>query len=441
MRADREKAYVALLEARRGVGARRKDASFVKRLSELDAREDRRMLEVLWTWRDVIDVLLRGCQGTEFDGVMWEMLDQQFSRVREEYRALQQAGLMRADVSPEMLGSWWWAPISCGAPAGAGEREARLRRVGEGAPAGDGRGHGASDEETAQESTSPRSAGQAGPEAFWSRHEEQELTVKPRMLVLLVLRAARALGGESPAVKLVPAQVARASNRESVTGQLSPSKLLPLGFEVGGRLAISRVTKGEVVKAGQPLGQPRHRDHRCTGGPGRGAVMAAEASSVLASDVASRQREAEGRGQRLRRAVEADRGPAEGGRGPARPGTGWPGAGTGGATAARPAGALRRHHHRRAGQVGGMTGPGLPVYILMQLDPLVLKATIPEAVRAMVKPGLKVRVESVAGPRLDRRRGGAGWCCPRPTHRRGGCPSRSSCRTTMGASSPTRWPG
>jgi len=49
-------------------------------------------------------------------------------------------------------------------------------------------------------------------------------------------------------------------------------------------------------------------------------------------------------------------------------------------------------------QVGGMTGPGLPVYILMQLDPLVLKATIPEAARALVKPGLKVRVESVAGP-------------------------------------------
>lgn len=104
MLADRQKAYVALLEARTGVGEPRGDANFIKRKCELDAREDRRTLEVLWTWRDVIDVLLRGCQGTEFDGVMWEMLDQQLSRVREECRALQQLRLMRADVSPEMLG-------------------------------------------------------------------------------------------------------------------------------------------------------------------------------------------------------------------------------------------------------------------------------------------------------------------------------------------------
>lgn len=104
MLTDRQKAYVALLEARTGVGEPRGDANFIKRKCELDAREDRRTLEVLWTWRDVIDVLLRGCQGTEFDGVMWEMLDQQLSRVREECRALQQLRLMRADVSPEMLG-------------------------------------------------------------------------------------------------------------------------------------------------------------------------------------------------------------------------------------------------------------------------------------------------------------------------------------------------
>ena len=104
MLADRQKAYATLLEARKGVGEPRGDANFIKRKSELDAREDRRMLEVLWTWRDVIDVLLRGCQGTEFDGVMWEMLDQQLWRVREECRALQQVRLMRADVSPEMLG-------------------------------------------------------------------------------------------------------------------------------------------------------------------------------------------------------------------------------------------------------------------------------------------------------------------------------------------------
>ena len=104
MRADREQAYLTLVAARSGPGEPRSDASFIKGLNELDAREDHRMLELLWTWRDVIDVLLRGCQGTEFDGVMWEMLDQQLARVREECRALQQVRLMRADVSPEVLG-------------------------------------------------------------------------------------------------------------------------------------------------------------------------------------------------------------------------------------------------------------------------------------------------------------------------------------------------
>ena len=75
-----------------------------------------------------------------------------------------------------------------------------------------------------------------------------------RMLSALVLCATSARSGESPAVRLVPAQAAQASNREVVTGQLNASKLLPLGFEVGGRVSTSKVTKGEVVKAGQFLG-------------------------------------------------------------------------------------------------------------------------------------------------------------------------------------------
>jgi multidrug efflux pump subunit AcrA (membrane-fusion protein) len=43
---------------------------------------------------------------------------------------------------------------------------------------------------------------------------------------------------------------------------------------------------------------------------------------------------------------------------------------------------------------GGMVGPGMPVFILMQLDPLVLKVTVPEKVRDSIKAGLKVRVEA-----------------------------------------------
>jgi RND family efflux transporter MFP subunit len=45
--------------------------------------------------------------------------------------------------------------------------------------------------------------------------------------------------------------------------------------------------------------------------------------------------------------------------------------------------------------VGGMVGPGMPVYILMQLDPLILKVTVPEKLKEFIKPGLPVRVEAV----------------------------------------------
>ena len=65
----------------------------------------------------------------------------------------------------------------------------------------------------------------------------------------------------------------------------------------------------------------------------------------------------------------------------------------------------RRRHEVRAlfsgtvidapDNTGGMVGPGTPVYIIMQLDPLVLKATVPESMRLVLKAGLKVRVEAV----------------------------------------------
>jgi len=218
------------------------------------------------------------------------------------------------------------------------------------------------------------------------------------MLSALVLCATSARSGESPAVRLVPAQAAQASNREVVTGQLNASKLLPLGFEVGGRVATSKVTKGEVVKAGQFLGSLDTEIIDAQVAQAEAMVMAAEAGSVLASDVASRSEQLKAEGsvsdvqskqtEAQRKAAKAQLAQAQAGLAQAKAGQ-------------------RRHFLRApfAGtiidapeQVGGMTGPGMPVYILMQLDPLVLKATIPEATRVMVKPGLKVRVEAVAGP-------------------------------------------
>jgi multidrug efflux pump subunit AcrA (membrane-fusion protein) len=180
------------------------------------------------------------------------------------------------------------------------------------------------------------------------------------MLVLLVVSAARALGGESPAVKLVPAQVARARNRESVTGQLNASKLLPLGFEVGGRIAISSVTKGQVVKAGQPLGRLDTEIIDAQVAQAEAMVMAAEANSVLASDVASRseQLKAEGSVSDVQsKQTEAQQKAAKAQLAQAR--LAWRRHGR--ATAARP-GAAFAGTIIGAGASRRMTGPGLPVH-------------------------------------------------------------------------------
>ncbi|MEW5741333.1 MAG: helix-turn-helix domain-containing protein [Myxococcota bacterium] len=77
---------------------------FVRALKALHTREDQKLLELLWQWRDVIDVLLRGSQGTEFDGVMWRIIDREVARVQVECEALKAVRLMRDDIPGEALG-------------------------------------------------------------------------------------------------------------------------------------------------------------------------------------------------------------------------------------------------------------------------------------------------------------------------------------------------
>lgn len=214
---------------------------------------------------------------------------------------------------------------------------------------------------------------------------------------LLVLSLAAWAEGpiSAPPVRLVSARAVTASTRESVTGQLGPSKLLPLGFEVGGRLAISRVNKGDVVKAGQQLGNLDPEIINAQVAQAEAGVMAAEAGAALALDVAGRNEKlkAEGSVSDLQyrqvdtqaKAAKAQVAQAQAGLAQARAG--------------------QRRHFLSApwtatvvdapDTAGGMVGPGTPVFILMQLDPLVLKATVPESVRQLVHAGLKVRVEAV----------------------------------------------
>lgn len=219
-----------------------------------------------------------------------------------------------------------------------------------------------------------------------------------RLVLLVPLLASLALA-EGPLtaakVRVVPARSVTASTREAVTGQLGPSKLLPLGFEVGGRLAVSRVSRGDVVKPGQPLGNLDPEIINAQVAQAEAGLAAAEAGAALALDMAARNEKLKAEGSvsdvqfrqldTQAKAAKAQVAQAQAGVAQARAG--------------------QRRHFLAApfpatvvdapDNTGGMVGPGTPVYILMQLDPLVLKVTVPEKVRELIRPGLKVRVEAV----------------------------------------------
>jgi RND family efflux transporter MFP subunit len=224
--------------------------------------------------------------------------------------------------------------------------------------------------------------------------------VKLHVLALSMVAAAsaRAEGPlTAPKVRLVAARAVQSSATEVVTGQLGPSKLLPLGFEVGGRLATSRVTRGEQVKAGQVLGSLDTDIIDAQVAQAEAGVAAAEAGAALAVDVAGRNEKLKAEGsvsdvqskqaEAQSKAAQAQVAQARAGLAQARAG--------------------QKRHTLRAlfsgtvidapDTVGGMVGPGTPVYVVMQLDPLVLKATLPEKFRAQVTLGQKVRVEAVDG--------------------------------------------
>jgi RND family efflux transporter MFP subunit len=199
----------------------------------------------------------------------------------------------------------------------------------------------------------------------------------------------------APKLRIVPARAVTASTREAVTGQLGPSRMLPLGFEVGGRLSTSRVSRGDVVKAGQSLGNLDPEIINAQVAQAEAGLLAAQAGAALALDVAGRNEKLKAEGSvsdiqfkqtdAQAKAAKAQVAQAEAGLAQAKAG--------------------QRRHFLSApwaatvieapDTTGGMVGPGTPVYILMQLDPLVLKATVPEKVRESIKPGLKVRVEAV----------------------------------------------
>ncbi|MCI0573381.1 MAG: TetR/AcrR family transcriptional regulator [Myxococcaceae bacterium] len=80
-------------------------AERVERVFCLEVEADERLLELFWDNRDVIEVLISGCQGTEFEGQFWRMVDREVHRVGHNMECLQGLGACRPDVPPELFGS------------------------------------------------------------------------------------------------------------------------------------------------------------------------------------------------------------------------------------------------------------------------------------------------------------------------------------------------
>ena len=76
-----------------------------KCLLEMSTEGDLRTLELMWSYRDVMHVLMRGSQGTDFESLMWGFVDREVSRVAQELQRLQPGRAMRPDVPPEVIGS------------------------------------------------------------------------------------------------------------------------------------------------------------------------------------------------------------------------------------------------------------------------------------------------------------------------------------------------
>jgi AcrR family transcriptional regulator len=75
-----------------------------QKLLELEIAQDLALLEHLWAYRDVVGVLVRGSQGTSFEGFIWTMTDGEVDRVQQDFTRFQ-GGACRSDIPVEMVAS------------------------------------------------------------------------------------------------------------------------------------------------------------------------------------------------------------------------------------------------------------------------------------------------------------------------------------------------
>ena len=99
----RRASVLGFFAAHPGLTARSLPAS--AELLELESQCDLSALEVMWQHRDVLGVLINGCQGTRFEGAVWQMVEQEMARVRENFDEFKAHGVCRDDIPFEVFGS------------------------------------------------------------------------------------------------------------------------------------------------------------------------------------------------------------------------------------------------------------------------------------------------------------------------------------------------
>jgi len=198
-----------------------------------------------------------------------------------------------------------------------------------------------------------------------------------------------------PRISTVEPRKTISSPTDVVTGTLTPIMSLDLGFEVGGKLQAIRAKKGEKVKTGQILGQLDSEISDAQVAQAQAGLAAAEAASSLAEEMARRNTELKADGtisevENLSSQTSSKQALAQVLMAKAQ---------------LSQALAARKRHDLRAPfeatvvnaptEIGGTIAPGMPVFSLQQVDTLVLKTTVSEEVRALVKLGTKVQVSAV----------------------------------------------
>jgi AcrR family transcriptional regulator len=73
---------------------------------QMESALDVELLELLWAYRDVVSVLIRGSQGTDFEFALWGLVDGEVERISREFVGLQDGCRADRDVDPRLFGSF-----------------------------------------------------------------------------------------------------------------------------------------------------------------------------------------------------------------------------------------------------------------------------------------------------------------------------------------------